>query len=374
MSKQYNKRVSFEPKDGNKDEQMGNNGNMGTNETDIAAFRKLQLIRCAFRDESLNSVAKLVFAVVVDHCSANRNHENYGYAWPSYSTIADECGCGKSTAMAAMKELSEKGWFYVMKRFDEHKQQNFTNLYRPNWDRVRKPVPHNQDHPTSENGPPGAAFGEGGPDLGSNTSYRYNLDINRSEKQKIPFSERDISLGHQEPVDESECDVRSDCKALGKQEPHPLPPGWRPKESAFERMMRDHGFTREQVEDEIDYFVEFYSGYNGQCVLRSNWDAVWARWSQSPKVFETGMIEDPKLQSAWQKFIGVFPNKYAINAGREAFERVVRERRAAVSDLIKGAEAYSAHIDRHHGFREQPVTSAVWLGHERWTDEYQRQR
>lgn len=64
-----------------------------------------------------------VFAVLAMHAGKDLR------AWPSYSRIANLCGCSRKKAMDTVSELAEMGWLTVERRRKEGASENASNLY-----------------------------------------------------------------------------------------------------------------------------------------------------------------------------------------------------------------------------------------------------
>jgi hypothetical protein len=183
-----------------------------------------------------------------------------------------------------VKVLKTGGWFHVKKIYNVSKGENETNQYRPNWAKLGR----NEDHPSAEKRlGGGVTSGLGRPKAGPNSYYLSPSISNQPTIRKIPFSERrrmdelDQAGLTGQPISPNA--NSNEYVETDRIEPHPLPANWQPSGEAIRRMMRQHNLSRDQVEEEVGYFVELHRNYHDEPVKRSNWDSVWGVGRRCPR-------------------------------------------------------------------------------------------
>lgn len=86
--------------------------------------QRLDLYDAIVDSRNLSNTAKLAAWVLLRHYNAN-----YGCAWPGYDVIARKLGCSRSTAIRAIKELVNGGWFYVSDGGGRGRSNHYTPIF-----------------------------------------------------------------------------------------------------------------------------------------------------------------------------------------------------------------------------------------------------
>lgn len=81
-----------------------------------------QIANIVIQSEKLSVYEKMIYIVLCSHANQNRG------CFPSYKTIAAECGCSERKAIATVKMLEEKNYVKVKRR--KTQEGNYrSNLY-----------------------------------------------------------------------------------------------------------------------------------------------------------------------------------------------------------------------------------------------------
>ncbi|CAA2108989.1 hypothetical protein MBUL_04482 (plasmid) [Methylobacterium bullatum] len=87
----------------------------------------------------------------------------------------------------------------------------------------------------------------------------------------------------------------------------------------------------------------------------------------SKKNIGTGTQVSAGQNSAFDEWWKLFPKKVGKDAARPVFDRVLRDRRATVDELMKGAQRYAA--ERHGKDAQYTKHPKSWLNGGHWADE-----
>ena len=125
-----------------------------------------------------------------------------GVAWPSYKTIARECGIAERTAMRAIKALVNLGELTRTERRDEEGSHT-SNLYTlPKFDAwwpsvTKSQRPSQKHHPTQNTAPPPAQQSQKGRAVESHESYNESFKLESiSESNPMQPSAADLGPPH----------------------------------------------------------------------------------------------------------------------------------------------------------------------------------
>ena len=230
---------------------------------------------------------KRVAGVIADHFNSDD-----GYAFPSYRYLESVYGFSSATISAAVTKLHEG----VMRI----ERPGANNRYLPDMVKVESILADlatkraEWKEGKGKKGKKGASRGEAasrrsGASQGEAGASQDEAGASRGEAGVLREVKPNVQLNAQ-PNAQPECPASPTSGERGPDEDRPMPKwashtqgvlagDWTWDDREFQPAIDMHGFDDDELEDEIDHFIEHHQGER-----RHDWNPGWLKWIQAPKV------------------------------------------------------------------------------------------